>query len=118
MGMHDDLRIAPRATVSWRVAMLLEPGKFAQLRMVNISEGGIGLATELNLHLGQQLQLIIETPHLDGSSRWTHIPCRGVVVHSVLSGGIYRIGVKFSEIDANNKAIFKAWVTKLTSPIS
>lgn len=105
-----------RANVVWRGAYLVAVGKYAPLKVINISEGGIGAICEDRLNLGQQLHLMLEIPHPDGSPRWAQAAIKAVIVHTILSGSAYKIGVKFVEIDPTHKGLIKAWVTKLNSP--
>jgi c-di-GMP-binding flagellar brake protein YcgR len=111
-------RQLPRANVVWRAAYLIAVGKYAPLKVINVSEGGIGAMTEARMNMGQQLQLVLEIPHPDGSPRWAQAPIKGIVVHTILSGDAYKIGIRFVEIDPTHKGLIKAWVTKLNSPIT
>ena len=115
MGIEN--RQLPRANVVWRTAYLVAVGKYSPLKIINISEGGVGAVTESRFNLGQQMQLVLEIPHPDGSPRWIHAPIKAVVVHTILSGENYKIGVKFTEIDINHKAVIKTWVSKLNNPM-
>ena len=110
-------RQLPRTNVVWRAAYLIDAGKYAQLKIINVSEGGVAAISENRFKMDQQLQMVLEIPHPDGGGKWIHAPAKGVIVHTILSGDAYKIGVKFTEIDTNHKGLIKTWVAKLNSPI-
>lgn len=109
-------RQAPRARVTWRAVHIQEGRNNLLIKVVDISEGGIGVITQNNYAIGQVLNIGMEIPAPNNLNKKTQHICRTAVVHTVLSNEGYRVGLRFLEINEAHKALIKAWVAKYIAP--
>ena len=110
-----ELRKNPRVNVIWRAAIKLAGGEILAVKIVNISTGGLLLQCPLALEVNRQYQIMMEMPSIDQSSSTRHqAPCKVVAMHVRLSGDLYLIGVKFTEISDLHQALFDAWLSITT----
>ncbi|MFN7206942.1 MAG: PilZ domain-containing protein [Burkholderiales bacterium] len=99
-----------RANVSWRGAIRINSQPQA-IKVVNVSEGGLGVVTEMALPMGQSFQMAVMVPLSVDLLRQEQVVFTGKVVHSVISGGMYRIGMQFVTISESHRSLIRDWVT-------
>ena len=99
-----------RANVSWRGAIRINSQPQA-IKVVNVSEGGLGVVTEMALPMGQSFQMAVMVPLSVDLLRQEQVVFTGKVVHSVISGGMYRIGMQFVTISDSHRSLIRDWVT-------
>ncbi len=99
-----------RANVSWRGAIRIN-SQPQPIKVVNVSEGGLGVVTEIALPMGQSFQMAVMVPLSIDLLRQEQVVFTGKVVHSVISGGMYRIGMQFVTISDAHRSLIRDWVT-------
>jgi hypothetical protein len=108
-----ELRKGPRVNITWRAVVRLPDGSLMQTRAANLSAGGILLLCKTDLSVGQAYSMMLEVPGLTPNAKLNHIPCQGQVLHSILSGSEYRIGVKLVELSDLHNELIRAWVSRV-----
>ncbi|MFN7849966.1 MAG: PilZ domain-containing protein [Burkholderiales bacterium] len=99
-----------RANVSWRAAIRIN-NQAQAIKVVNVSEGGLGIVTEIALPMGQSFQMAVMVPLSVDLLRQEQVVFTGKVVHSVISGGMYRIGMQFVTISDSHRSLIRDWVS-------
>jgi c-di-GMP-binding flagellar brake protein YcgR len=107
-----ELRRNPRANVIWRAVIKTGEGKAVGVKIVNISNGGLLLHCPSSLEINKAIHLMMEIPSIDQTSSIRYqVPCKVLVMHVRLSGDIYQVGVKFTEISELHQSLFDAWLS-------
>ena len=106
-----ELRRAPRINVTWRAGIKLKDGKLLLCKAINISKTGLLLECSHNLSPGKTYPLIIEIPSLTDRSELIRVSCQCEVMHVVLSGNNYRIGVSLDGLPGSGNELINAWVS-------
>ncbi len=99
-----------RANVTWRGAVRIN-NKPLSVKVVNASEGGLAIVTDLALPMGQSFPMAVLVPISVDLLRQEQVMFTGKVVHSVISGGMYRIGVQFASISDAHRGLIRDWVS-------
>ncbi|MFN7478171.1 MAG: PilZ domain-containing protein, partial [Burkholderiales bacterium] len=73
--------------------------------------GGLGVVTEMALPMGQSFQMAVMVPLSVDLLRQEQVVFTGKVVHSVISGGMYRSGMQFVTISDSHRSLIREWVT-------
>lgn len=112
----------PRAPFPFAIEQLVvsKPGasnfdehdEYLAAQCLDISEGGIGCESKTQIQPLTRLFVMFSLPDTDGKKR---IRCEGYVAHSRLDGERCIFGVKFEEIQAEDRAAIAAWVASRVS---
>lgn len=98
-----DRREGPRKTFKRRATITLDDAPPIDVRTVDLSMGGVAFMTEHPLPEGLSCKIAIQAFFEDGL---THIIAKGRVADAILVGlQGYRIGMQFSSLDADTKAL-------------
>ncbi|MBR7799064.1 PilZ domain-containing protein [Undibacterium fentianense] len=107
-----ELRKSPRINVTWRGLMKMGGSQIVPIRVINVSESGVLILSAQALPLNAEFQMMLEVPNIDHMRQAPHkVPCKVVVLHSVLSGDYFRVGVRFIELTELHKDLLNAWVS-------
>jgi hypothetical protein len=105
----SEARLAVRAKVSWRAAILIGPGKIVPAKIIDFSRGGLKLQCGVPLKDGETYQIMMEVPKkLDASSR-TKVTCKAKCIYSLLSGDDYCAGMKYFEVPSQFVSLLQNW---------
>ena len=113
MGVNMiELRKSPRSNVLWRAAIKLGEGNIVPAKVINVSASGLLIQCAHNVAIDKEYRLLMEVPRIDQSSSEPYqVACKISVLHAILSGDSYRIGVKFTEISDLHKNLVAAWLS-------
>lgn len=107
-----ELRKSRRINVTWRGLLKLSEGKFASVRVFNVSETGLLILSEQGLMTDRDYQLMVEIPHIDPLvNNPFKVSCKVAVLHSILSGDAYRVGVRITQIAELHRDLINAWIS-------
>ncbi len=99
-----------RVMVSWRARLVLAPNVFEEAKVINISEGGMGLIVERPYQAGTRLDVAIAIPSLTDRSRLHYAQTQCRVAFHVLSSKQFQIGLQFVSIDGATKKLIHQWL--------
>lgn len=105
-----DARRSPRVTVAWKAKVLVEHAEPIWLRVVDVSEGGIGVLGSDPFRKGQVLPINLMLPLYDNRAAVQSVYFGAVVTYQVLSSGQYRHGLQFGQLDLKTRAWIRQWV--------
>lgn len=107
-------RHARRAT-RCAARLALGGGHSLDVRIIDISEGGLGLVSQRPLPLGSHFVLRWALPDADGEPQ--AVQATACVTHSVLSGALagFRVGVRFVQVDGPVSRLIRQYVHR--SPV-
>ncbi|WMW79290.1 PilZ domain-containing protein [Undibacterium cyanobacteriorum] len=114
--MALELRRSPRINVTWRGAFRAADGSILPIKVINISDSGILFQCPQPAAITRDYQMMLEIPHIDHIREMYKVPCKVHVLHCILSGDFFRVGVKFVEISELHRDLLAAWVS-LTSKL-
>jgi c-di-GMP-binding flagellar brake protein YcgR len=107
-----ELRRSPRINVTWRGIVKLDDGDLIPIRAMNVSSTGILLHCNHALHANKEYQIMLEIPHIDQVSNALYrVPAKVQILHCILSGEAFRIGVRFVEVAEIHRDLVRAWVS-------
>jgi c-di-GMP-binding flagellar brake protein YcgR len=107
-----ELRRSPRINVTWRGMVKLAEGHILPIRAINVSATGVLILSPQALMIDREFQCMLEIPHIaQGSTELYKVPCKIAILHSILSGDAFRIGVRFVEIAELHRDLLNAWVS-------
>ena len=110
-----ELRKSPRTNVTWRAAIKLDAGNIVPAKVVNVSATGILLQCAHRVVVNHEYQVMMEVPRIDQPAGVPYqVRCKVVVLHAILSGDFFRIGVKFSELSDLHRNLIAAWLSIAT----
>ncbi len=99
-----------RAQVAWRGAIQID-NQPQPIKVVNVSEGGVAVLTEIPLTLGQSFQMAMLVPLADDLLTQEQVMLTAKVVYSVITAGVYRTNLQFVNISEAHSALIRKWVS-------
>lgn len=107
-----ELRKSPRTNILWRAAIKLGEGNIVPAKVVNVSASGLLIQCVDRVEIDKEYRMMMEVPRIDQSSSDPYqVVCKVAVLHAILSGDSYRIGVKFTEISDLHENLVAAWLS-------
>lgn len=107
-----ELRKSPRINVTWRGIIKVAEGELLSIRAINVSATGVLILSPHPLVIGKEYHCMLEIPNIDFASKQLYkVPCKVAILHSILSGDSFRIGVRFVEIAELHQDLLNAWVS-------
>lgn len=107
-----ELRRSPRINVTWRGMIKIAEGNILPIRAINVSATGVLILSPQALMINKEFHCMLEIPHIGQDSTQTYkVPCKIAILHSILSGDAFRIGVRFVEISELHQDLLDAWVS-------
>lgn len=100
-----------RRYVNWRVALVQGEGALGKIfygKSYDISMDGMSFRSDCNIHCSGEVRLILEIPKTATHARQVFIESRCKVVYSVLSSGVFQIGLKFNRFIGDGHALLEA----------
>jgi len=108
-----DSRREQRVKVSWPARVQLPGGRVVELRVRDISEGGIGLTAPIALPSGVSLTFAMGVPGLAEPSRITAVAGAIRVTYAVLQGNDVQCGGTWAQLPAEGRELIGKWIRKL-----
>lgn len=99
----DDARRSVRISFHADAKLLLAPATVAPCEILDISEGGIGLASSTHLPSGTRCMISFDSPY---NGRPTRLNAWGRVVYSCDCGKVFRTGVELLDMDSYSRLLF------------
>jgi c-di-GMP-binding flagellar brake protein YcgR len=106
-------RKASRLNVVWRGAIKVGEAKIVAAKVINLSESGIMFECMMPVELQKEYEFMMEVPGIHQAADAHRVRCRVKILHTILSEGIYRIGVKFAELSDLHRDLIAAQVSIL-----
>lgn len=106
-------RKEPRVKVSWRARIQMPNGKVLELRVRDISDGGVGLLTECHIPASTVLNFVVAVPGLIDPRQIT--PVAGTIKTSylVLQGSELICGGMWVTLPAEGRELLSKWIQRL-----
>lgn len=108
--MSAEQRRSPRVTVAWRAKVIVEHGEPIPLRVIDVSEGGMGVVCSEPFRKGQMLPINLTLPLWDNRASFQSVYFGALVSYQVMTGGQYRYGLQFGQLDLKTRAWIRQWV--------
>lgn len=107
-----ELRRSPRINVTWRGMIKVAEGNILPIRAINVSATGVLILSPQALTIDREYHCMLEIPQIDHGAKYPYkVPCKVVILHSILSGDSFRIGVRFAQISELHQDLLNAWVS-------
>ena len=108
-----DSRREQRVKVSWPARVQLPTGRVVELRVRDISDGGIGLTAPVALPSGVSLTFAMGVPSLSDPSKV--IPVSGAirVTYAVLKGHDVQCGGTWTQLAPEGRELIGKWIRQL-----
>ncbi|MGC4061558.1 MAG: PilZ domain-containing protein [Aquabacterium sp.] len=108
----EDARHSPRVTVAWRARVITGPQSYEDVRVVNISDDGLGFMCNLALAAGNVLMMAMAIPDPRDRSQFCYVTLQVKVVHHIISGSKFRIGTRLVQADDTARRLIAHWYSK------
>ncbi len=102
-----------RMHVKWAARALLADGQVVPLIVRDISERGVGLASERPITQHATLRVAMAVPDLNAPGRFTTVTGTLKTAHVTISGPDLIYGGVWLALDGNGTEIIRKWVRKL-----
>jgi c-di-GMP-binding flagellar brake protein YcgR len=87
-----------RVVVAWKARILCPSGSPVDAKVVDLSEGGLGLVCQQSVGQAIELEVWVAMP-TDNQHAYQALRVRGRVAFQVYSHGECRIGLQFTQVD-------------------
>lgn len=108
-----ELRREQRVKVSWPARVQLPNGRVAELRVRDISDGGVGLLTEVHIPASTVLNFAMGVPGFDDPARVTAVSGTIKTSYVVVQGRDMVCGGVWVSIAADQRELIGKWIRKL-----
>jgi hypothetical protein len=108
-----DSRKEARVRANWPARVLLAADRFVALNVYDLSEGGIGLISEVGIPAHSVLTIALAVPGLDHPSRV--VPVSGTIKtsHMTVRGHYIHCGGSWIQLPASSRELIDQWVRRL-----
>jgi hypothetical protein len=108
-----ELRKEQRVKVSWPARVQLANGRVVELRVRDLSDGGVGLLTPVTIPSGMTLNFAMGVPALDDPARLTPVTGTLRTTYSVLQGSDIHCGGTWAQLAPEARELLDKWIRKL-----
>jgi len=108
-----DARKESRVVVKWPARVLLPDGQVVPLRVRDISESGIGLASDRPIVSHAVLRIALAVPDLNTPGKFTTVTGSFKTAHVTVSGPDLIYGGVWLDLEAKGRELIGKWVRKL-----
>jgi hypothetical protein len=112
----EERRGGPRAPVNWRARIMVEPPRFVEVKVLDISEAGIGMTSEQRVPESGSFEMALAIPSPVDREKLQVVQVKIRIVSSLLTGGRFRIGAQFVRIDPAAKELVMFWIRTRADP--
>jgi len=112
-GPGPDSRREPRVRANWQARVLLASDRIVELNVFDLSEGGIGLVSEVGIPANTVLQLALAVPGLNESTKITPVTGTIKTTHMTVKGHYIHCGGSWVTISAESRDLLNQWVRRL-----
>ena len=102
-----------RVRANWQARVLLPNDRIVELNVYDLSEGGIGLISEMGLPTNSVLQLALAVPGLNEPTRITPVTGSIKTTHMTVRGHYIHCGGAWVQISAASRDLLDQWVRRL-----
>jgi hypothetical protein len=108
-----DSRSALRVRVSWPARMHLPDGRVIELRVRDVSEGGVGLTSDEHVPPCTVVDFELDVPPLAGTGRTA--PVKGTIktTYTAVHGAEFRCGGTWVQVPATDRELVGRWIRRL-----
>lgn len=111
MTTYTEKRRHPRFLAEQVIEMSYNREQFLRVKEIDISAGGVMLATEDPVEIGNSVYLILS---LKVQGKEQRIEANGLIIHTHEKNGLNYFGVQFAPFaEAESKKIFEEYLSKL-----
>jgi uncharacterized lipoprotein YbaY len=111
----EDARKEVRVKVKWAARVQLPNGGVVEMRVSDISEGGIGLAGEVGIPPNSVLTCAVAVPGLNDPTQVTAVVGTIKTTHCTVRGLDLIYGGTWVRNDASGQDLIKKWIRRLRS---
>lgn len=108
-----DVRKEVRVKVKWAARVQLPNGNVVEMRVCDVSEGGIGLAGEVGIPPNSVLTCAVAVPGLNDPTQITAIVGTIKTTHATVRGPDLVYGGTWVRNDASAQDLLKKWIRRL-----
>ena len=108
-----DSRKESRVRANWPARVLLPSDRVVQLNLFDLSEGGIGLVSEVGVPAHSVLQIALAVPGLDDASKITPVTGTIKTAHMTVKGHYIHCGGQWVRVPAAGRDLISQWVKRL-----
>jgi hypothetical protein len=108
-----DARTDLRVKVSWPARMQLPEGRFIELRVRDVSEGGVGLTSDEPIPARTVVNFEMSVPPLDAAGAVTAVQGTIKTTYTVAHGAEIRCGASWVQGPPAGLALVKRWIGRL-----
>ncbi len=103
----------PRVRANWPARLLLADNRFVALNVYDLSEGGIGLISDVGIPAHRVLTIALAVPGLDNPSKV--VPVTGTIKtsHMTVRGHQIHCGGSWVQLPPNARELIDQWVRRL-----
>ncbi|MFM2054065.1 MAG: hypothetical protein RL456_2102 [Pseudomonadota bacterium] len=110
-----DHRQEPRHPVTWPGRLTLEDGAVLEVRVRDISAGGVGLRVDRPLPVNRVLPLVLGVPDPDDPTHILAVPVQVRGAYLVLQGHDFRFGGPWVGLQGPAQRLVLGWVERLAA---
>lgn len=105
-----DERRSRRARANWGARLINEVGNVNTGRVCDVSEGGFGVMSAVNLPVGSLLDVALAVPKSDACDRSVPVRCRVRVISCSFAGIQSRLGVQFLDLPKASRIAIRSYI--------
>ncbi|TMH36322.1 MAG: PilZ domain-containing protein [Betaproteobacteria bacterium] len=107
MSINKDSRASVRVPVKWRADVMAGDQSRLAIKVMDVSEGGLGILSDEPFEVDDMLELCIAIPLKSKPGRFNIVRVAGRVRYQVLQRSQFCMGLEFSRIDASTREIIR-----------
>ena len=105
-----DERRTRRARASWAARLINEVGNVNIGRVCDVSEGGFGVMSAVNMPVGSVLDVALAVPKTSACDRSVPVRCRVRVISCSFAGIQSRLGVQFLDLPKESRIAIRSYI--------
>jgi len=105
-----DRRRQRRARANWPSRLIDSAGIVNTGRVCDVSEGGFGLMSRVNMPVGSLMEVALAVPRLDDAARSVPLCCTVRVISCGFAGEQSRLGVQFLALPMESRLAIRRYV--------
>lgn len=106
----SEARTHRRARAQWPARLITATGEVVSGMVCDVSEGGVGLMSSVNMPVGTLVDIALAVPRLGDASRSVPVRCKVRVVFCAFVGEQSRMGVQFTALPMSARMAIRSYV--------
>ena len=113
LGKKPEARKDSRVRANWQARVLLPGGRMVDLHVFDLSEGGVGLISEVAIPANTVLTFAIAVPGLHEPSKITAVTGTMKTTHMTIKGDYVHCGGTWVSIAGDSRELLNQWIRRL-----